>query len=150
MIRATFNSGVFLLALWALLGNAVRADESLRIARPQRAEPAAVPEAKSATDACCGSSACGSPICGDKDAPVYVVPLSSSLPAEGLYARWRNEFVNPTTCPIRLCHGSCAGSQMGCKSVKTMIDSLLDAYIPEEPSVQAVLNFRCCAGFTDE
>jgi len=78
------------------------------------------------------------------------IALLSALPAEGLFARWRNEFVNPTMCPVRLCHGSCAKTQMGCKNIKTMIDSLLDAYIPEEQPIQAVLNFRCCAGFTDD
>jgi Fe-S cluster biogenesis protein NfuA len=76
--------------------------------------------------------------------------LTSSLPEGGLFARWRTEFINPTVCPIRLCHGSCKRSSMSCRSVKTKIDSLLDAYIPEEEPVEALLNFRCCAGFTDD
>lgn len=88
--------------------------------------------------------------CCDQSKQELALLLTSSLPPDGLYARWRAEFVNPTMCPILLCHGSCAGSTMSCKNIKTMIDSLLDAYIPEEPPIEAVLNFRCCAGFTED
>lgn len=175
LIRATSVIVVFLIAFCMLMGSAAWADDSLRIERPKKTETAPSPAANASTkaakeaatsvstaaststltpagsspDACCGTAACGSPVCADKDLQMYI-PLSSALPAEGLYTRWRNEFVNPTMCPIRLCHGTCAKTQMGCKNIKTMIDSLLDAYIPEEQPIQAVLNFRCCAGFTDE
>jgi hypothetical protein len=150
LIRATSVIVVFLIAFCALMGSAAWADDSLRIERPKRTETA--PSSKPAdtgADACCGTAACGSPVCTDKELEENI-SLVSALPAEGLFARWRNEFVNPTMCPIRLCHGSCARTSMGCKNIKTMIDSLLDAYIPEEQPIQAVLNFRCCAGFSDD
>jgi hypothetical protein len=174
VIRATLSFVVFLLAILILAGNAALAQESLRISRPKLTEPAAAtvemttktqvekpadkPVAKSAerpsekpvsggvSSTCCGSTACGVD-CSDLPP---TKSLSSSLPPDGLYARWRAEFVNPTMCPILLCHGSCAGSTMSCKNIKTMIDSLLDAYIPEDPPLEAVLNFRCCAGFTED
>jgi hypothetical protein len=174
---------VLLLGFCTLAATAALADESLRIARPQRGEgpersersgtserperrlPAgseavnnseasgasaatsaskSPPPKNSSADSCCGSSPCSEPSAAEDSL------LTNSLPAEGLYTRWRNEFVNPTMCPIRLCHGSCARTSMGCKNIKTMIDSLLDAYIPEEQPIQAVLNFRCCAGFSDD
>ncbi len=178
VIRATLSFVVFLLAILILTGNAALAEESLRISRPKLTEPAAAtvemtaeshaekqaekPIAKPAdksvakpaekpvsggvSSTCCGSAACGVDC---SDIP-QTSSLSSSLPPDGLYARWRAEFVNPTMCPILLCHGSCAGSTMSCKNIKTMIDSLLDAYIPEDPPLEAVLNFRCCAGFTED
>ncbi len=178
VIRATLSFVVFLLAILTLAGNAALADESFRISRPKLTEPADAtvemtaktqverpadtPVAKPAdtpvekpaekpvsggvSSTCCGSTACGVDC---SDIP-QTKSLSSSLPPDGLYARWRAEFVNPTMCPILLCHGSCAGSTMSCKNIKTMIDSLLDAYIPEDPPLEAVLNFRCCAGFTED
>lgn len=170
VIRTTISFVVFLFAILILAGNAALAEESLRISRPKLTEPAAAtvetsaeshaekqaekPIAnpsvkhveKPASGTCCGSTACGVDC---SDIP-HTKSLSSSLPPDGLYARWRAEFVNPTMCPILLCHGSCAGSTMSCKNIKTMIDSLLDAYIPEDPPLEAVLNFRCCAGFTED
>lgn|GEM_PF-4443740 len=184
--RTTFNFVVLLLGFCTLAATAAQADESLRIARPQRVEGPERPERSgtserperrlptgseavnnseasgasaatsadakavspppknSSADSCCGSIPCSDPSVAEDTL------LTNSLPAEGLYNRWRNEFVNPTMCPIRLCHGSCARTSMGCKNIKTMIDSLLDAYIPEEQPIQAVLNFRCCAGFSDD
>lgn len=161
LIRATFNFAVILLAFCCLAGNSAWADQSLRIARPRRYVPVAAPAESTGSqkapadvspagrgaDVAAGDSCCGAESCGDSS---KVALLTSALPSEGLFIRWRNEFVNPTMCPIRLCHGSCAKTSMGCKNIKTMIDSLLDAYIPEEQPIQAVLNFRCCAGFTDE
>lgn len=175
VIRTTPSFVVFLLAILLLTGNAALADQSLRIARPgtagmpsttgttgttgatgatatagttapQTEQPSRKPVSAEVSKPCCGSTACGADC---TDLP-EIKSLSSSLPPGGLFARWRAEFVNPTMCPILLCHGSCAGSSMSCKNIKTMIDSLLDAYIPEEPPVQAVLNFRCCAGFTED
>lgn len=163
VIRTTSTFVVFLLAILFLAGNAALAEQSLRIARPvsggatgttkttgaaaSSTEPSTKkPVPSEVSKPCCGSTACGADC---TDLP-QVKSLSSSLPADGLFARWRAEFVNPTMCPILLCHGSCAGSSMSCKNIKTMIDSLLDAYIPEDPPLKAVLNFRCCAGFTDE
>jgi hypothetical protein len=155
VIRTTPSFVVFLLAILLVAGSAALAEESLRIARPSTgttgttgttATSTEQPATSQVSKPCCGSTACGADC---TDLP-QIKGLSSSLPADGLFARWRAEFVNPTMCPILLCHGSCAGSSMSCKNIKTMIDSLLDAYIPEEPPVQAILNFRCCAGFTED
>ncbi|HNB24810.1 MAG TPA: hypothetical protein PKZ32_20480 [Candidatus Melainabacteria bacterium] len=159
--RATIGIVVSLLVLCLWTTSSVQADEALRIARPQRnASPVQAPSTDRAASSetvdsqsveekkmeaggsCCGSS--------DGPTPSESVSLSSALPPEGLYTHWRNEFVNPTMCPVRLCHGSCAKTSLGCKNIKTMIDSLLDAYIPEEQPIEAVLNFRCCAGFSDD
>ncbi len=139
VIRATLSFVVFLLAILFFAGNAALADQSLRIARPKAestTSPLTAPVAV-APNSCCTDAA--------KSAA-----LSSSLPADGLYARWQAEFTNPTLCPVRLCHGSCARSTMSCKFIKPILDSLLDAYIPEEQPVEALLNFRCCAGFTED
>lgn len=77
--------------------------------------------------------------------------LSSSLPASGLFAHWRTQFSNPTVCPIRLCHGSCAKTDMSCKSTAPMLQILLDAFLPDDDIEQVpILNFRCCAGFTED
>lgn len=157
LIRATFNFAVFLLAFCTVAGSAAWAEQSLRISRPQRTAPVAAPSESAAVEKVPAGSTQASAVTGDSccespagvDAPEAAF-LTNSLPSEGLFARWRNEFVNPTMCPVRLCHGTCAKTSMGCKNIKTMIDSLLDAYIPEEQPIQAVLNFRCCAGFTDE
>lgn len=76
--------------------------------------------------------------------------LTSSLPPSGLFAHWRKEFSNPTVCPIRLCHGSCSKTDMSCKSNAPMLQILLDAFLPEDDSdAVPILNFRCCAGFSD-
>jgi len=166
VIRATAS----LLALFILSANASNAQDTFRIERPTRSQAPAVqvPAAQSpasqvsapqsqSPEIVTGQSApvsslsqssdCQNPCCS-LNAPSFV--LSSPLPSEGLYARWRAEFINPTTCPVRLCHGSCKRSSVSCRSIKTKIDSLLDAYIPEEVPVEALLNFRCCAGFTED
>jgi hypothetical protein len=153
VIRTTLSFVVVFLAILSLAGNDACAEESagrLRISRPQQPAPVATPATKpvsaEVSSACCGSTACGVD-CSDLS---EIKNLSSSLPPDGLFARWRAEYVNPTLCPIRLCHGSCARSSMSCKFIKPILDSLLDAYIPEEQPVQALLNFRCCAGFTED
>ncbi|MBC7998185.1 MAG: hypothetical protein IAF58_09595 [Leptolyngbya sp.] len=83
----------------------------------------------------------------EDDAP----QLTSSLPPSGLFAHWKKEFSNPTVCPIRLCHGSCSKTDMSCKSNAPMLQILLDAFLPEDNSdALPILNFRCCAGFSDD
>ena len=169
--RATSSLVAFLVAFFALAANVCHAQDSFRIERPNRSQaaaplaktqnaeapPAQAPPAKtppaqaapvSASPADARDSECQSPCCSPSGVPT--AGLTSALPAEGLYARWQAEFINPTVCPVRLCHGSCKRSSVSCKTVKTKIDSLLDAYIPEEVPVEALLNFRCCAGFTDD
>lgn len=166
VIRATSNLVAFLAVFLIVAVNVSHAQDSFRIERPTRpqTQPAqvAAPALNSDTAAASAPSAsvpsssvspAGSPECQslccspgrEQDAG-----LTSTLPPEGLYTRWRAEFINPTVCPVRLCHGSCKHSSVSCKTVKTRIDSLLDAYIPEEVPVEALLNFRCCAGFTDD
>lgn len=134
MIRATL--ALFFALCLTGTGNsyAHAQEEPLRISRPQRAQAE-----EKAVDACCSQQ-------NSEEDDL----LSCALPQEGLFARWQAEFINPTLCPVRLCHGSCAKSQMSCKFIKPMLDSLLDAFIPEEPPPVTVLNFRCCAGFTED
>ncbi len=82
---------------------------------------------------------------------VELPQLTSSLPPSGLFAHWKKEFSNPTVCPVRLCHGSCSKTDMSCKSNAPMLQILLDAFLPEEHSdAVPILNFRCCAGFSDD
>ncbi|MBA3856226.1 MAG: hypothetical protein C0507_04890 [Cyanobacteria bacterium PR.3.49] len=154
VIRATSSLVAFLAAFFMVAVNDSHAQDSFRIERPSRPQaPAATGTTQSETQSQAQSetqnnSDCRSPCCSPSAESGSA--LTSSLPAEGLFARWRTEFINPTVCPVRLCHGSCKRSSISCRIVKTKIDSLLDAYIPEEVPVEALLNFRCCAGFTED
>jgi len=158
-IRFSLSFVATLLAFFLLAANPAQADESLRIARPLRtqpevkaeastANPAAEPVQKTAAQRPVKAMDCGGSCC--KGAAQLLEGINCPLPPPGLFEQWRAEFVNPTLCPILMCHGSCRRSQMSCKFIKPLLDSLLDAYVPEEPPPLTVVNFRCCAGFTDE
>ncbi|HEY9785862.1 MAG TPA: hypothetical protein V6D17_10705 [Candidatus Obscuribacterales bacterium] len=84
---------------------------------------------------------------GSKSIPddkLQMQPLSSGLragfPAEGLFMRWRKNYVNPTLCRMFGCNGSCASLGMGCTMNPRALDVFFDECCNLEASNQPKIN----------
>lgn len=56
-----------------------------------------------------------------EDTQPQMSPFDRQIDAYAHFQKWKEDYVRPVICPVLMCHGACASSELGCKGIYNSI-----------------------------